>query len=129
MVGIWQSYSDIYLYVAAAAMLISFGLPLLIAPVSWARVFRWQVPDEQRLVLFLGRSMGVFIALMSIFAVQAVRTPAAKPFFFDMMLFTFAAMLVLHVVGAIRKTQPVTETAEIGLWVVLFIVTLCFYPA
>ncbi len=129
MVGLWQSYSDVYLYVAAAAMLISFGVPLLIAPVGWARVFRWQVPDEQNLVAFLGRSMGVFIALMSIFAVQAVRTPAAKPFFFDMMLFTFAAMLVLHVVGAIRKTQPVTETAEIGLWVVLFIVTLCFYPA
>ncbi len=129
MVGIWQSYSDVYLYVAAAAMLISFGVPLLIAPVGWARVFRWPVPDEQNLVAFLGRSMGVFIALMSIFAVQAVRTPAAKPFFFDMMLFTFAAMLMLHVVGAIRKTQPVTETAEIGLWVVLFIVTLCFYPA
>ncbi len=128
MVGIWQSYSDIYLYIAAAAMLIGFGVPLLIVPVSWARVFRWPVPDEQRLVVFLGRSMGVFIALMSIFAVQAVRTPAAKPFFFDMMLFAFAAMLVLHVVGAIRKTQPVTETAEIGLWVVLFIVTLCFYP-
>ncbi len=129
MVGIWQSYSDIFLYVAAAAMLISFGLPLLIAPVSWARVFRWQVPDERRLVVFMGRSMGVFIALMSVFAIQATRAPAAKPFFFDMMLFTFAAMLVLHVVGAIRKTQPVTETAEIGLWVVLFIVTLCFYPA
>ncbi len=129
MVGIWQSYSDVYLYVAAVAMLISFGLPLLVAPVRWARVFRWQVPDEHRLVVFMGRSMGVFIALMSVFAIQAARVPAAKPFFFDMMLFTFAAMLVLHVAGAIRKTQPVTETAEIGLWVVLFIVTLCFYPA
>ncbi len=129
MVGIWQSYSDIFLYVAAAAMLISFGLPLLVAPVGWARVFRWTVPNEQRLVVFMGRSMGVFIALMSIFAIQATRVPAAKPFFFDMMLFTFAAMLVLHVLGAIRKTQPVTETAEIGLWVLLLVVTLCFYPA
>ncbi len=129
MVGIWQSYSDIYLYVAAAAMLLSFGLPLMITPLGWARACRGPVPQPTELVEFLGRSMGIVISLMAVFAIQATRVPAAKPFFFDLMLGTFAAMLVLHIQGAIRKTQPITETAEIGVWVVLFIVTLCFYPA
>ncbi len=129
MVGIWQSYSDIYLYVAAAAMLLGFGLPLMIVPLDWARAFRWRVPEQTELVVFLARSMGIVISLMAIFAIQATRVPVAKPFFFDLMLCTFAAMLVLHVQGAIRRTQPVTETAEIGLWIVLLTVTLGFYPA
>jgi len=37
-------------------------------------------------------------------------------------------MGALHAYGAIKKIQPVTETVEIILWVVLFLVTLCFYP-
>ncbi len=128
MVGIWQYYSDVYLYIAGAAMLIGFGLPLMIAPVGWARLFRWEVPEQQSLVIFLGRSMGIVVSLMAIFAIQATRVPVAKPFCFDLRLATFAAMLVLHVQGAIRKTQPMTETVEIGLWVVMFFVTLGFYP-
>ena len=44
------------------------------------------------------------------------------------MLWIFVGMILLHVYGAIRKTQPITETIEIGLWVVLSLVTLCFYP-
>jgi len=45
-----------------------------------------------------------------------------------LMLWLIAAMTILHVYGAIRKIQPLTETVEIALWVVLFLVTLCFYP-
>ena len=41
MIGIWQAYSNIYLYVMGAAMLAAFGLPLLLVPLSWARLFRW----------------------------------------------------------------------------------------
>ncbi len=128
MIGIWQSYSDVFLYVVGVAMLLSFGVPLLIVPLRWARLFRWQVPEAQELVVFMGRSMGIIISLMAIFSFVAARSPAAQPFFFDLMLSTFAAMLVLHVYGAIKKTQPITETVEIGLWVVLLLVTLCFRP-
>ncbi len=129
MIGIWQSYSDVYLYTAGAAMLLAFGIPLLVVPLRWAQLFRWQVPQPENLVVFLGRSMGIIISLIAIFAFRAAVSPQAQPFFFDLMLWTFAAMLVLHVYGAIRKTQPITETIEIGLWVILFLVTLCFYPA
>ncbi len=129
MIGIWQSYSDIYLVATGVAMLLAFGLPLLIVPVRWAQVFRWQVPQPDPLVIFLGRSMGVFIIVVAIFAIRVTGIAAAKPFFFDFMLALFAAMLVLHVYGALRRTQPITETVEIGLWVLLFLVTLGFYPA
>lgn len=128
MIGIWQSYSDVYLYVAGVAMLATFGIPLLVVPLRWARFLRWEVPQPENLVVFLGRSLGIFISLMAVFAFKVTSSPAAKPFFFDMMLWLFVAMIALHAYGAIRKTQPITETIEILLWVVLFLITLCFYP-
>ena len=128
MIGIWQSYSDIYLYVAGVAMLATFGIPLLVVPLRWARFLRWEVPKPDNLVVFLGRSLGLFISVIAVFAIKATAAPAAKPFFFDLMLWLFVSMIALHIYGAIRKTQPVTETVEILLWVFLFLVTLCFYP-
>ncbi len=128
MIGIWQSYSDAYLYVAGAAMLATFGIPLLVVPLRWARAFRWEVPQPENLVVFLGRSLGILISLLAVFAIKVTSSPAAKPFFFDLMLWLFVAMIALHAYGAIRKTQPITETGEILLWVALFLITLCFYP-
>jgi len=128
MIGIWKSYSDIYLYVVGAAMLVAFGLPLLIIPLRWAKVFRWEIPHPENLVVTLGRSLGLSISLVAIFAFKAVSTPEAKPFYFDFLLWLLATNGILHLYGAIKKTQPLTETIEILLWVVLFLVTLCFYP-
>ncbi len=129
MIGIWKSYSDIYLYVTGVVTLLTFGLPLMVVPKSWARVFRWEVPQPENLTVFFGRTLGIFLSVIAIFAFKAVGFPMAKPFYFDLMLWLFGTMLVLHVYGAIRKVQPITETIEIILWVFLFLVTLCFYPA
>ncbi len=128
MIGIWQSYSGAYLYVAGVAMLATFGIPLLVVPLRWARAFRWEVPQPENLVVFLGRSLGILISLLAVFAIKVTSSPAAKSFFFDLMLWLFMAMIALHAYGAIRKTQPITETVEILLWVALFLITLCFYP-
>jgi hypothetical protein len=128
MTGIWKDYSNIFLIIAGVAMLLAFGLPLMFAPMRWARVFRWEIPQQQTLAVFLGRSVGIFIAIMAIFAFKVTQMPEAKPFYFDLMLWTFAGMLILHIYGALRKAQPVTETLEIIVWVVLGLVTLCFYP-
>jgi hypothetical protein len=128
MIGIWKSYNDIFLIVAGVAMLAAFGIPLLLVPLGWARAFRWEVPQPRNLVVFLGRSLGVFISIMAIFAFKVTQTPTFKPFYFDLMLWIFGGMILLHAYGAIRKTQPVTETLEILLWVILSVITLCFYP-
>jgi hypothetical protein len=128
MIGIWQSYVDQYLMVAGVAMLLAFGLPLIFLPVGWARLFRWEFPQSSHLVIFLERSMGMVITIVAIFAFKVIQTPVAKPFFFDLMLWIFGGMILLHVYGAVRKTQPITETIEIFLWITLSIITLCFYP-
>ncbi len=128
MVGIWSMYNGIFLIVAGVAMLISFGIPLMLAPVGWARLFRWEIPQPRNLVIFLGRSMGVFITIIAIFSIKVSQIPAVKPFFFDLMLWIFGGMIILHVFGAIRKSQPITETLEILLWIALSVITILFYP-
>ena len=128
MFGIWKSYADIFLIVVGVVTLLGFGLPLMLVPMRWARIFRWEVPHHQKLASFLGRSLGIFISIIAIFAFKAAQNSIAQPFYFDLMLWIFGGMILLHVYGAIRKVQPLTETLEIILWVVLSIVTLGFYP-
>lgn len=129
MIGLLNPYLHIYLYVLAVVMLIGFGLPLLLVPLHWARIFRWEIPQQEQLAAFLGRSVGVFICVLAVFAFRAAQTPAVQPFFFDMLLWITAGTLLIHVYGAIRKAQPITETIEIIVWILLFFATLAFYPA
>ena len=129
MIGIWSSYLHIYLYAVGIAMLIGFGVPLLLVPNRWARVFRWQIPQEKDLATFMGRSLGVFIIVIAVFAIRAAGMPAVQPFFFDMILWTVSGSILIHAYGAITKTQPITETIEIAMWVLILLATLAFYPA
>jgi hypothetical protein len=129
MIGIWGASSNIFLYVVGVASLLFFGLPILITPMGWARALRWDLPQPRHLAMLLGRSLGLIISIIAIFAFRVTQIPAVKPFFFDLLLSVFVGMLLLHVYGAVRKVQPITETFEIILWVVLSLLTLGFYPS
>ena len=37
-------------------------------------------------------------------------------------------MIAVHVYGAWRRIQPITETIEIGFYAMLFVLTLLFHP-
>ena len=128
MIGIWNQYLHIYLYVLSIGMLIGFGLPLLFVPLYWARLFRWEIPQQAELTAFLGRSLGVFICVVAVFAFRAANLPAVQPFFFDMLFWTLIGSILLHLYGAISKAQPITETVEILVWFLLLFATLAFYP-
>jgi len=129
MIGIWQAFSGTYLVVMGVAMLAGFGIPLLVAPLKWARLLRWEIPASTQLATFLGRSLGVFLCVIAAYAIKAALMPAAQLFLFELMLWLLAAMLALHVYGALRKAQPITETIEIALWIVLILATLAFWPS
>ena len=129
MIGMWNPYLHIYLYVLSAGMLIGFGLPLLFVPIRWALLFRWEIPQPKELATFLGRSVGVFIIVLSVFAFRAANIPAVQPFFFDMLLWTLVGSILIHIYGAVSKAQPITETVEILMWFLLLFATLAFYPS
>ena len=128
MIGIWNAYAAPFLIVAGSATLLAFGIPLLVAPMAWARVFRWEIPPPGQLSVFLGRSLGLLICVVGAYAFRAAAIPAAQPFFFEFMLWLFVGMIALHVYGAVKRVQPITETIEIALWVILLLATLAFYP-
>jgi hypothetical protein len=109
-------------------MLAAFGIPLLVAPMAWARLMRWEITPRGHLVTFLGRSLGMFISVLGAYAIKAGGTPQAQPFFFELLLWLFVGMIGLHIYGALKGVQPITETLEIGLWIALLLVTLAFYP-
>jgi hypothetical protein len=44
------------------------------------------------------------------------------------MLWLFTGMIGLHVYGAFKRALPIMETIQIGLWIVLFVLTLAFSP-
>lgn len=116
-----------FLVVAAAAFLFAYALPLFFVPLRWARVFRWTLPEDDALCVYLGRCLGgVAIAL-----VVGCLVAAANPAHNSIILLTVAVacglMTVVHVWGALTKRQPWPEHLEIPMYAVLALASGYFY--
>ena len=128
MIGIWSAYSSQYLYVLAIGILGAFGLPMLLVPITFARVLRWQIPEHEHLAIYFGRCLGGIACVIAVFGFRVAGSPGLQPFFFDLAIWTFCILTLVHIYGAVRKIQPITETIEIIFWFGLIVLTLCFYP-
>lgn len=129
MVGIWSQYSSAYLYVLGIGILIGFGLPMLIAPMTFGRILKWQIPDHEHLAIYFGRCLGGIACVIAVFGIRVARSPELQPFFFELAVSALSILTLIHIYGAIRKIQPITETLEIGFWFGLIVLTLCFFPS
>jgi hypothetical protein len=129
MIGIWSASSSTYLYVISGGILVLFGLPLLLTPIWWARLFRWEIPGHEHLAIYFGRCLGGVSCVLAALSFKVAATPSLQPFYFQLMIGVFGILTLVHVYGALRKIQPVIETIEIFFWALLIILTLCFYPA
>ena len=128
MIGIWSSYSSHYLYVLVIGILGAFGLPMLISPITFGRVLGWHIPDHEHLAIYFGRCLGGIACVLAVFGFEVARNPELQPFFFGLIMGTFCILTAIHIYGALRKIQPISETIEIAFWFALIILTLCFYP-
>ena len=128
MVGIWRSWTEIFVYVNTIALIFAFCIPMMIAPMKWAKVLRRHIPDHAHLAIYLGRCLGGFACVLALFAFKAVNDPNLLPFYFDVGLGIDIAMIVIHAYGGIKKIQPMTETVEILFWIGQVVLALCFYP-
>ena len=115
------------MYVVSIGTLALFGLPLTLFPLRWARVLGWRIPEHTHLAVYFGRCLGGVICAIAWFAIMATSNPLLLEFFYQMMLLLFVAMVLVHVYGAVKRIQPVSETIEIIYWAVLIVVTLLFY--
>lgn len=129
MLGYYSQYSREYITTLMAVTTLFFALPIFFAPLSWARLMRWEIPAQQHLAIYFGRCLGAFILVVEAAMLRSATTGTSFSYAFDILFVVFGLMLVVHVYGALRRIQPITETLEIGLWVVLFILNILFYPA
>jgi hypothetical protein len=129
MIGALGAHASTFLLVVAVGTVALFGGPMVIAPMRWARVLGWTIPTHTDLAVYFGRCLGAVIVVLGGAALWASAHVAQQPFFFAMLAGCAAAMVLVHVWGALRRIQPPAETWEIGYWLALLALTLAFWPA
>mmetsp|Transcript_3439 Transcript_3439/g.2045 ORF Transcript_3439/g.2045 Transcript_3439/m.2045 type:complete len:131 (+) Transcript_3439:1371-1763(+) len=128
MIGILYNYSTLYLWVAMTLTFFVFCIPILFIPLKWAEFMKWSVPADNHLTIYFGRCLGAFILVFEYAIFRAIYDESIRPFVFDLALGISALMTAVHLYGALKKIQPMTETIEIAFYSLLFVLTLIFYP-
>src|SRR5689334_12308411 len=105
-----------FLLIGSGFFLVVFALPLFLAPLRWARAMRWTLPAERDLAVYLGRCLGAVAIALTLAGLRAAPDPARHAALIELFAAAGALLTVVHVWGAIKRTQPWTETAEIGLY-------------
>jgi hypothetical protein len=129
MVGTFAEHSSAFLRVIAVMVVLAFSIPISLAPLRWARSLRWTVDQQSDLAVYFARCLGVVALVLSWAGWHAASHADLQPFFFKMLIGIFSLLTLVHIVGALQKVQPWTETAEIPFWGGLVVLGLLFYPA
>jgi hypothetical protein len=127
VIGIWSTHASTFLYVAGVGVIVALA-PMVLWPLRWAKVIGWNVPADNHLAVYYGRCLGSVACAVGAFAIVASPNPANVAFYFPLLLTAWIAMVAVHVYGAIRKIQPMSETYEIAFWVGLAVLTILFWP-
>ena len=128
MFGIWGTYSQAFLLTLVCVTSIVFALPIFLVPLTWARWFGWRIPQERDLAIYFGRCLGAFILIVEALMLRAGLSGEGIVFTFQVLLAVAALMVIVHVWGAIRRIQPISETLEIGMYSGMFLLAVLFYP-
>ncbi|HEY0836453.1 MAG TPA: hypothetical protein VGE72_21270 [Azospirillum sp.] len=128
MIGMWSAYSQQYMLAFAGITTLAFALPIFFTPVAWARHMRWTIPEHTDLAVYFGRCLGALIIVAEVFALRAALTGSGLVAAFEIMTAIVILMIPVHIYGAFRRIQPITETLEIGLWCALLVLNLSFFP-
>ncbi len=128
MIGMYASHSQLYLLILATLTTLFFALPLLLVPLTWARLMRWTLPADTDLTVYFGRCLGAFVVGVDIMGFLGAFDVHRQQAIFEVLYFVSISMIAVHVYGAWRRIQPITETIEIGFYAMLFVLTLLFQP-
>jgi hypothetical protein len=128
MIGVWSQHAQAFLIALGIGTALLFSFPITFAPLRWARLVGWSVPDDGDLALYFGRCLGAFALILNFFMLRAGMSGAHLAATFEFMALLWTAMIVVHVVGALQGVQPILETIEIAFWTVLALLTALFWP-
>ncbi|MEI7538173.1 MAG: hypothetical protein WCJ76_13220 [Comamonadaceae bacterium] len=128
MIGMYSSHSQLYLLVLASITSLVFALPLLLVPLTWARLMQWKIPEDTDLAVYFGRCLGAFVVGVDPMGFLGAFYPQRQQAIFEVLYFVSISMIAVHVYGAWRRIQPMTETIEIAFYALLLLLTLLFQP-
>ena len=129
MIGIWSAHAQTFMLVFAILALFAFVIPMIFAPMFWARMLLWNIPEDTDLAVYSLRSLGSLGLAVLLITFRAAISGEGLLLIYELFVPFFALMVLVHFYGAIKKIQPITETLEIGFWLVLLVLALCFMPA
>lgn len=114
-----------FLVISAALFVAVIALPLLFVPLTWARWFGWKLPEGGTdLTVYFGRCLGAVALAVIVAVAHGIPDPKSHHLLFDLVSMISGLMILVHLWGAIRKIQPITETVEILVWMVVFVFSL-----
>jgi len=128
MIGIWSEHSQQYLFYFGILTLALFCIPLFFKPLLWARLMLWKIPEDTDLTVYFGRCVGGLGLVIDFAVIRASMTGEGLQLVFGSLYVLLILMIIVHIYGAIKRIQPMTETLEIGLWAGLLVLNLCFHP-
>ncbi|MEQ1550258.1 hypothetical protein [Sphingorhabdus sp.] len=128
MIGIYAAHAQSFLLVLGIITTLAFALPLFFAPLKWARLMLFKVPEDTDLNVYFGRCLGAFILVVEMMIFRGAFDPAITRITFDILFAVFGIMLVVHLYGWLKEIQPVTENLENIMWAVLLVLAALFYP-
>jgi hypothetical protein len=117
------SVASWFLWCASVLFLVVLALPLLLAPLGWARKVGWRIPEQTELTVYFGRCLGALGLAIVLTGMEAAPHPRAHAILFDLIVAAGALLALVHVWGALRREQPWLETAEIAVYLGLTALT------
>lgn len=129
MLGLWSEHAQLYLLILTVSTTLVFALPIFLVPLTWARLMLWKLPAETDLAVYFGRCLGAFILIVEALMLRAGLTGEAIHTTFEVLACVAIMMIVVHIYGALKRIQPLTETLEIGFYSALLVLTLLCWPA
>ncbi len=120
-------YASWYLWILGGLFVAGFALPMLLAPLTWARWFRWRLPADTDLATYFGRCLGGVALALSVGWLRAARDLEGNLVVLEVTIAAGLLMTVVHTWGAVTRRQPASETAEIPLYAALTLATFLIY--
>ena len=100
------------------------GVPLVIAPLAWARALGWRMPEPPELAVYFGRCLGGVVCAIAAIAAWRSGDPIAVRVMLEVIAAAFAAMTAIHAWGWARGTQPRIEDLETFAYAALCALTI-----
>lgn len=128
MIGAFEEHARTFLLVYVVVTTPILALPLFLTPLRWASSMRFVIPTDTDLAVYFGRCLGALILVLEAVTLRAALTGEGLVLVFEIMLAAFVLMIGVHAYGAVKRIQPITETLEIGVWILLVLLALAFFP-